>query len=255
VRALVASPHKRLSRPNPPIGSAKMLVTVLYLLSAALEIGGIAIVVWDVRIDRHRARALLERPHRSYGVGLRGAGVTRREWMDDAMIRSDPTGPLARHIRQQRREEERRRVERVARASANAETELKQALVDVLLGSKRRLIGPALLVLGVILGTWANLESRSNADPHRPLAARSGLLRPTPARCEQPAAPSYHTRLRGASGCVPISSRAAPAAPPRGAARGGAAPRPSGDVAARRPDSSPASGRAAARRRRTTGAG
>ena len=134
------------------------MLVVAYIVSAALEIVGIALVVLDVRADRAQARQLVTRQRPNYLPRSQPRHWTDVQ-MDERAIRRSP-GDFQAASAYRRRAEEARDLQRIARGSAEAEAELLQAVADMLHGSIfRRLRGPLLVALGVFIGTVANIAA------------------------------------------------------------------------------------------------
>jgi hypothetical protein len=137
------------------------MVIALYLIACVLEVVGIAVVVVDVWIDRRRARGLLENNAPTYVPNPPGPRAWIYEQIDESAIRRDPEGIQASMIVRRRREREQRELQRVALGGARAYDELLGAVADMLRGNLfRRLVGPAMLVAGVIVGTVANVVAQ-----------------------------------------------------------------------------------------------
>jgi hypothetical protein len=99
-----------------------------YVAAALLELAGIATVLLDVRSGARRAAALADQlQHRSY--------VSRNTSADRVALI-------------------------VNRAATQADRELAAAITEILSGNlRRRLLGPGLLVAGVIVGAAANIAA------------------------------------------------------------------------------------------------
>lgn len=111
------------------------MLVAAYILSAALEILGIGLVVLDVRADRKTALRLTQ------------VSPSEPVELDESTIRRFP-GSLAL----------RRRLVGLEHDSDLADEHIRDVLNDVLQGNLfRRLRGPALVVLGIIVGTAANI--------------------------------------------------------------------------------------------------
>ena len=104
------------------------MLIALYAVAAVLELGGIALVVFDVWTANERARTLGEhlklRPH-----------VSRHTPSDKAPLQ-------------------------LQRSIQRAEHDLGDAIIALTGGRlRRRLVGPGLLAAGVIVGTVANIAA------------------------------------------------------------------------------------------------
>lgn len=127
-------------------------VVAAYLVAAAFEVVGVAWVVADVYFDRRRARNIVNKRSRM----PRSSG--RRAWLYGGLV-TQRRGPHA--AGSYRAEKERRRetwdeVQRGARQAALVEAEV----LDMLRGNLvRRLGGPLCVVVGIVVGTVANIAS------------------------------------------------------------------------------------------------
>jgi hypothetical protein len=135
-----------------------------YVLSGLLEIVGIGLVVLDVRGDRSRARDLLDEQRPDYVPSKEMARASINLQLDEQAIRQNPSGMEAQGIyrrRAQEAERDLRRQQQIASGSARAEAELLRAIADMLAGKSlfRRLIGPVLVMIGIVVGTAANLAA------------------------------------------------------------------------------------------------
>lgn len=107
------------------------MLVAAYIVSAILEVAGIALVVSDVRADRRRAQELMEKPRPGY------------------------VPPYPRRRQQTFEQVE---LQRTAEANAEAVSDLLSEMVDMLRGDIwRRLRGPGLVALGILVGTGANI--------------------------------------------------------------------------------------------------
>jgi hypothetical protein len=133
-------------------------VTVaLFVVSAGLEIAGVAIIVVDVWRDRQRAREYIGLPRR-VRIPPPLTRWTVYSALEDMEI--ERGGYQGRRILRQREESAHRDMQRVALGAAEAELEYRQTIADILRGNLyRRVAGPALVTLGIVLGTWANLRA------------------------------------------------------------------------------------------------
>jgi hypothetical protein len=141
-----------------------LVLVAAYVISAALEIVGIGLVILDVRGDRDRARALLDEPRPNYVPETQMPRFAINIEFDEDTIRRNPTGPAARSIYQRRArdaEQALRESQAIALGSATAEAELLRAIADMLTGAGlfRRLLGPGLVAIGILVGTAANIAA------------------------------------------------------------------------------------------------
>jgi hypothetical protein len=137
------------------------VIEVAYIVAGLFEIAGVAWVVADVRMNRRRARemAAMRFGHTGIPFGPIGRGWIY-EAMDDEEVRRNPTGATAYRIAKRRRGQARADLNRIARRSALADLAFRDALVDLLGGNLFwRLGGPACLVIGIALGTVANIAN------------------------------------------------------------------------------------------------
>jgi hypothetical protein len=133
------------------------LVTA-YIVTAALEISGIAMVVFDVRADRRKARRLMS--FRRPRVSVPRARFSVQDSIDDDVLSRHGGTFRARLIRQQRERETERAFSQIASVSARSDAVILEALTDLLHGNVyRRLTGPVLIALGVLVGTAANVAA------------------------------------------------------------------------------------------------
>jgi hypothetical protein len=136
------------------------MIVALYLIAAACEISGIGFVVFDVWTDRKHARELVAADSRTYVPRPPGPRAWIYEQIEESSIRRDPNSAHAQMIIRQRKEKQEREIQQIAIGSAQAEAELLEALADMLRGNLfRRLLGPALLVVGVVVGTVGNIAA------------------------------------------------------------------------------------------------
>jgi hypothetical protein len=140
------------------------MLVAAYVISALLEIIGIGLVVLDVRGDRARAQALLEEQRQEYVPPPIHPRASINEQLDQDTIQRDPSSPQAQGIYRRRVEEAKRdrdAMQQIASGSARAEAELLRAIADTLTGAGlfRRLVGPALVMIGIIVGTAANVAA------------------------------------------------------------------------------------------------
>jgi hypothetical protein len=113
------------------------VLVAAYSVSGLLEIVGVGLVVFDVRRDRQIALRLTQDP------------PTEPVELDERTLRKHP-GSLA----------SRRGLLAMEHDSALADAHIRDALSDMLEGHVfRRLRGPALVVLGIIVGTAANIAT------------------------------------------------------------------------------------------------
>ncbi len=79
--------------------------------------------------------------------------------MDDDTLRRDPSSMQAQEIHRRRGRDAQQALQQIALGSARAEDELLRAIADMLAGESlfRRLIGPALVMIGIVVGTAANI--------------------------------------------------------------------------------------------------
>lgn len=129
----------------------------MYLIAALLEGGGIWTIVADVRAQRARAAELLKRPRRTRipMPSVMGTGWIQHSVENDQIRRG---AAEAGAILTRRASTGEAMARRVAAGAAKAEMELVDELVKILGGSLfRKLLGPALLILGVLAGTAANI--------------------------------------------------------------------------------------------------
>jgi len=138
---------------------ARWLVIVLYVVSALMEVGGIGMVVTDVRAQRARAAELLKRPRRTRipNPSLLGRGLIYEAIENDQVRRG---GPEAGAILSRRARQSENMARRIGFGAAQAEMELVDELVKILGGSLfRKLVGPGLLIAGVAVGSIANIAN------------------------------------------------------------------------------------------------
>jgi hypothetical protein len=137
----------------------RYLVIVLYVVAALLEVSGIGTIVADVRAQRARAAELLKRPRRTRIPRPGGpmVGSVHHAIESDQLRRG---GPEAGAILARRARQSEDTARRIGFGAAQAEMELQDELVKILGGSLwRKLLGPALLVAGVVVGTLANIAN------------------------------------------------------------------------------------------------
>jgi hypothetical protein len=125
-----------------------------YLAAAVLELSGIGLVVFDVREDRRKAADLLGYRRPRISIPRTPIGLHLRQ-------------PFGRSVGEEHRQRERqatyeREVERaldqIASVSARTDAIVLAALADLLGGDAyRRLVGPALIAVGIVIGTVANI--------------------------------------------------------------------------------------------------
>jgi hypothetical protein len=137
----------------------RSLIIALYVVSALLELGGIGTIVADVRAQRTRAADLLKRPRRTRIPNPSGPmiGSVHHALESDQVRRG---GPEAGAILAGRARQSENIARRIGFGAAQAEMELQAELVKILGGSLwRKLLGPALLVAGVVVGALANVAN------------------------------------------------------------------------------------------------
>lgn len=138
---------------------ARWLIIGLYVVSALMEVGGIGMVVSDVRGQRTRAAELLRRPRRTRipNPSVMGRGHIYEGIENDTIRRG---GSEAGAILSRRARQSENIARRIGFGAAQAEMELMDELVKILGGSLfRKLLGPGLLVAGVLIGTIANVAN------------------------------------------------------------------------------------------------
>jgi hypothetical protein len=135
-------------------------VSTAYIVAGAFEFVGVVWVVGDVYFDRRRAREIAGRRYGSGAPRSPGPRAWIYEAMDDNTIQRDPTSAHARMLVERREGQARADLNRVASRSLLADVEFRDALVDVLRGNIfRRLGGPTCLLIGIVLGTVANIAN------------------------------------------------------------------------------------------------
>ena len=115
---------------------ARAVIVVGFVLSALLEIGGLVMILGDIALDRDAVRRLSTRPP--------SEPVT----LDQSNIRRFP-GPLSL----------RKRLLQIESDSTADTDEVRAALIDRLHSDWKRLIGPGLIFLGIVVGTIANIAA------------------------------------------------------------------------------------------------
>jgi hypothetical protein len=114
--------------------SLPAVLVLAFVIAAAFEVGGLALVVRDLRRERSAALRLIEGP------------VEEPVELNEKNIREFP-GSL----------ETRRRLLQSERDSAAAGELVRAVLIDLLRPDRRRLIGPGLVAIGIVIGTAANI--------------------------------------------------------------------------------------------------
>jgi len=111
-------------------------IKVLYVIAAFLEIGGVVLVIIEVELGRRRAKRYLKgRPY--FGPTFGGTTVEKL---------------IPNRMRQQR--------ERQAKGVAHEQGRLAEIVLGILTGRLFwRLLGPVLLVFGIVVGTVANYSN------------------------------------------------------------------------------------------------
>jgi hypothetical protein len=128
-----------------------------YIVSALLEMAGIAVVIWDVRQDRRQALGFVDRPRRVRVPWQRGSWTMQAAIEDHDIAKGGAYGQM---LSRGRSEAAARSVQQVAMGAAQAELETRQAIAGLLRGNfYRRLGGPALVLLGIVIGTAANIAA------------------------------------------------------------------------------------------------
>jgi hypothetical protein len=138
---------------------ARWLIIALYAVSALMEVGGIGMVVSDVRAQRARAAELLKRPRstRVPNPSKMGRGHIYKAIENDQIRRG---GSEAGAILSRRSRQSENTARRIGFGAAQAEIELVDELVKILGGNLfRKLLGPGLLIAGVVIGTIANVAN------------------------------------------------------------------------------------------------
>jgi hypothetical protein len=128
-------------------------------VSALLELVGIGTIVADVRAQRARAAELLKRPRRTRIPNPSGpmVGSIHHAIESDQVRRG---GLEAGAILAGRARQSENIARRIGFGAARAEMELQAEIVAILGGSLwRKLLGPALLVAGVVVGALANVAN------------------------------------------------------------------------------------------------
>jgi hypothetical protein len=129
-----------------------MSITTGYIVAGAFEVIGVAWVVADVYFDRRRARKIVRaRSHMPRSPG-------RRAWLHGGLgnQRRGPQVASSYRAENERRKETWLEVERGARQAAQVEAEVLGMLRGNLF---RRLGGPLCLVVGIVVGTIANIAN------------------------------------------------------------------------------------------------
>jgi hypothetical protein len=127
-----------------------------------LEVGGVVLVFFDIRADLARARRLATNPGGNYVPSTPGARAWIYEQIDELAIKRDPNGARALRIRQERHTKADRELQQVALSSARGQASLISEIVEALSGNvRRRVAGPVLIVLGVLIGTAANIAAHA----------------------------------------------------------------------------------------------
>ncbi|HEY1563378.1 MAG TPA: hypothetical protein VGF72_01705 [Gaiellaceae bacterium] len=131
-----------------------MSITTGYIIAGAFEVVGVVWVVVDVYFDRRRARGIAARrsglPSRPRGRGLIYEDIASDE------IARHPTSATSYRILKRRRTSLSNEIQRGARRAALVEAEVLNMLRGNLV---RRLGGPACLVVGIVVGTVANIAN------------------------------------------------------------------------------------------------
>jgi hypothetical protein len=138
---------------------ARNLILGLYVVAALLEAFGIGMIVADVRAQRARAAELLKRPRRTRipNPSVMGRGHIYEAIENDQIRRG---GSEAGAILSRRARQSENMARRIGFGAAQAEMELVDELVKILGGNMfRKLLGPGLLIAGVIVGTVANVAN------------------------------------------------------------------------------------------------
>lgn len=127
-------------------------ITTGYLVAGAFEVVGVVWVVGDVYLDRRRARKIVAEHNRLPRPPRRGG------WIYGGLTsqRRGPHSASSYRARKERRSQEYAEVQHGARKAALVEAEI----VDILRGNLvRRLGGPVCLVVGIVVGTVANIAN------------------------------------------------------------------------------------------------
>ena len=128
-----------------------MLVTA-YIVSALLEVNGICLVVFDVLADRARRIELTKARQTVYG------GSRVRSSSDTALLFRREISERAQKVIATRLVENERRLVALE-ANAERADELVQSVLIGMVSTPlwRRLLGPGLVVAGIVIGMIANI--------------------------------------------------------------------------------------------------
>jgi hypothetical protein len=127
-------------------------IVAAYIVAASFEVVGVAWVVADVYFDRRHARHIVAERSRLPRPPGRG------RWIYGGLTsqRRGPRSASSYRESKERRKQEYAEVQHGARKAALVETEI----LDMLRGNLvRRLGGPLCLVIGIVLGTVANIAN------------------------------------------------------------------------------------------------
>lgn len=131
-----------------------------YIVAGLFEIAGVSWVVADVVLDRRRAREIVSQRSGAYVPSPPTPRAMLMQDIEDRSLERDPNSGRSRMILRQRRDREQRELQRIALGSASAEREFRETVADMLRGNLvRRLRGPACLLIGIVLGTVANIAN------------------------------------------------------------------------------------------------
>jgi hypothetical protein len=132
---------------------------VLAGASAFLELGGLALVAFEIRSDRDLAVRYLAQIQDAPPVGIQGP-IVRPEvrMMDDMMLRQGTTAEQLTKLRDANSRELRRITDAASRAAYEERTRFANFVQELLQGGLgQRKLGAALVAVGIALGCAANI--------------------------------------------------------------------------------------------------